>query len=447
MSQNMLNTHGLGDILDLAEVMNLPTPISPIHSRSTTPLEDEPCREGGMERTVTIKQEDDNNIQILGEVRRYETKNDHARSILAAISRGYSAAELLKPAMVTAFKKKNQPKVLYLNSKVVMMKCGHLHLLCEAIINVLRGYMEEGSRVNLEAKSVEELQQLDMLLKHTFTDFRPTTEPEVEWNQDKFIKISEIWKDTTKNSALEMCESLRKAGEWETSKSLQQKAKDQLLIELQLGPTEIKDAINKLATTMVITPFTGDFLEKTEEQRKIEEQGRIINSLTKELERVKKENLQRMEEKEEESDKALQDSQKDNDKLFVQWREQQDKIDKLQDELNKVKKAKKDESLEYDQTITGLKDKYQKLQNDYDDTDKKYKKLTTQLNNMEEKAGKQKTDLVTAQNKLRNASVIITRSELEEIVAGAVKRTHNGVHKPQCNRDRNISSTSSNNRR
>ena len=62
MSQNMLNTHGLGDILDLAEVMNLPTPISPIHSRSTTPLEDEPCREGGMERTVTIKQEDDNNI-------------------------------------------------------------------------------------------------------------------------------------------------------------------------------------------------------------------------------------------------------------------------------------------------------------------------------------------------------------------------------------------------
>jgi len=476
MNQN-INSNGLLSTVADPEI----TPISPTYSRSATPLLDEPVRKE--ENTVSVKKETDDTVQFLGEVKRYKTREAYKEFIQLGIARGYAASELLKPAIVST-KKKQKPKVLYLNSKIIMLKCARLHLLCEAIISVLRDNMGEGDRVNLDTMSLEGLHQLDMLLEHTFTDFGPTSEPEVEWNQDKFIKISEIWEDTTQNSALEMCESLYKAGEWDTTKSQQQTAKEQILIDLQIEPHEIKNALSKIAATMVITPFVGDFVEMTEEQKMIRKQGKIINSLTKELERLKDENknliqekeavIQKMEENYEKCEKVADSNQQAIDDI-IEMRMERDKHDASMNA--KIDSVKKQHAEEYKKLQQAKEEACSKWERDYqelhrqrlevikqakrikDDKDDLTAQLASKSKEIESlldaKTGwatkyktidNEKRDLRARLNaKLRKESVIITKAELEDVVSGAVKRSYNEAHKPQSKRNRsdNSSHTSS----
>ena len=104
MTQNMIDTQ----LLSIAADLEIATPISPIHSRNATPLVDESVGKEEKDDTVSVKKEKDDTVQFLGEVKRYKTREFYKEYIQLGIARGYAASELLKPAIVSAIKKKHK---------------------------------------------------------------------------------------------------------------------------------------------------------------------------------------------------------------------------------------------------------------------------------------------------------------------------------------------------
>ena len=216
----------------------------------------------------------------------------------------------------------------------------------------------------------------------------------------------------------------------------------------------------------------------------------IINSLTKELERLKDENKTIIKEKEailqkmEERGEEVADSTQQAHDVILEMRRERDEQDALWNA--KIDTLKNQHAREYQQLHQAREEACTKMETDYNELYRKWLEIIKQLNrckddkdklteqlaskhkqiesllsdntgwankykNLEDKHKDLRARLDIAQAKLRKESVIITKAELANIVSGAVKRTYHEAPKPHNKRDRshisshNSSHTSSSN--
>ena len=469
-------------MVEVVDVDGLVAPLSP-DSRGPTPTHDEKPEDHPSSASVDTssasvekqedpspsasveKQEDPSPSTSVEKTAELDTKDVLAK-ILEDIARGYTAASLLKPA-ISPKRKGSKPCVMYYKTNQNILAVGRLYNFIKTILSTFSnlGLLKNEGDMQLDRLNEEELKNLEMSLAVTRTGFGATEDPAKEWQMDKYKNLLKDWNTTSKkNPGLETVTTMLSMGEDQLGRIQRNKFQDRIMQEFNITEKDFYLANDDMALDAG-HPFTGDYDEKSAEtlKQELKSKGDIINALTKSVTDLDKENkdLQsKIEELIDRNDRMHEESVRMNEDMVDMNAKPEAEIKKLQMEVEKQQKLKKEalkklgeEAKAKLQLATDIKQKDDKIkalgkviakqtkelemlkQENTSNTKQiqaAEKELKTkneeaqELNQTMENLKQAKDQAERGLAAVKQDAAIFSKSELEDLVNRAVKRTHQG---------------------